>query len=129
MTELEFSQKVISLVPGIITGRINENELSDLYSTHMSEDVFPLIDFLLDGRNANKQAIEIYSKVFAENKKQLEQAAIEIDYSGIKRTRQEWIDYEVWNKKNCRDPLRWRVPGWIRIPVTNFFKKRFAIKK
>ena len=129
MTEIEFSKKIISLIPSIITGRSNENELLDLYSNLIPENLFHQLDTLLDGRNENQQVINIYSKIYFENEKHIERSGIEIDYSEIKMTRQEWIDYEAWNTQNCRDPLRWRVPGWFRIPVTNFFKKYFVIKK
>ena len=128
MTEIEFHQERLNLIPAIITGTENLQKLSTLYYKEDPSMSKKNIDFILDYLNDSKKGIEYVSSLYKESEDFLNKAGIDINYNP-KRTEQEWIEYEAWQKKFCKDPLRWRIPGWIRIPVSNFFKKSAEIKK
>lgn len=109
MKDTEFSQKIISLIPGIITGRKNENELLDMYSNLIKENEFPKLDILLDERNVNNHKIEFYSKLYGEHEKFMERSGIEIDYSDMTLTEKEWIEKMNWRKENIEPYLLTRA--------------------
>jgi hypothetical protein len=128
MTEVEFSQKVIELIPDIITGRRKENELSDLYCNHLPQGVTPLLDTILDARIKNNETIDFYSNVFARQKDILNEAGIEIDYSFQRMTEMEWLEHNEWQREFIY-PYLLTTSGYILYKLKNFFSLSFLKKK
>lgn len=126
MTETEFHQEKIRLIPGIITGFNNYKKLCDLYYQEDPENGSDMINIILDQHIASNKQIEGLSKAFNDSKDFLNKAGIAINYEP-RRTRREWEEDEAWRKINIEPYLQSKT-RYIFSRIRSYIKHFFTIK-
>ena len=74
------------------------------------------IDELLDSKKEVQQLLKTYSNTFKRSEDFLKNNNVDLDYSWLRLTQQQWIDNEAWENKFVKPYLK------KRNPITNFFK-------
>lgn len=117
MTELEFHQKAMNILPKVISGVEAESKLYDLLmrSNQHANANYNAINTLLDARNDNNELLKFFQRMFDDSSKFLVNAG----YDPFPISKEELKAF----KKEYPDPYRWRIPAWIREPVINLFTK------
>lgn len=99
---IEYHQKRIRILTTIIEGHFAIAKWYELELKNVNPENSKDINWLLDSSSKVKkvkEVIEDYSRYYAESETFLEKAGVEIDYSWLPMTRQQWEETLQWEKK------------------------------
>lgn len=117
LNDVELHQEIFNLLPPIITGLETQKKLLDLLMANRPYVEQSLTDTVLEHRHYIAVFMKYYQYLYTDCEKKLEAAGID----PYQMTAEEEKEFN----KEFPDPYRWRVPAWLRKPITKFFKSLF----
>ncbi len=122
MTELEFHKQRLPLLTPIIEGFISYCKYVDLELSFIDSENKERVDELLDSKKEVQQLLKTYSDTFKRSEDFLIENNVDIDYSWLQLTQDEWEKHKQWENQFVKPYLK------KQHPIIHFFKS-FKKKK
>lgn len=116
MTELEFHTQRLPLLTPIIEGFISYCKYVDLELSFIDSENKQRVDELLDSKKEVQQLLKTYSDTFKRSEDFLIENNVDIDYSWLRMTQDEWENHKQWENKFVLPYLK------KEHPIIHFFK-------
>lgn len=116
MTEIEFHKQRLPLLTLIIEGFLAYCKYVDLELSFIDSENKELVDELLDSKQKVQQLLNTYSNTFKLSEDFLKNNNVDIDYSWLRMTQDEWERYKRWENQFVK------LHQKKQSPISHFFK-------